>query len=132
MAVIVPTQALLISGQVREITLGVDVAASEFMYRSGNSYLKAECGSSDVAANVACMTLEAGLNGGVISAVFPGGLIDIGAVLAAGVAYFLASTAGRMWLYGDLSVGQYAVFMGYGETTNLLKFMPVSNSVPLA
>jgi predicted lysophospholipase L1 biosynthesis ABC-type transport system permease subunit len=59
------------------------------------------------------------------------GLITLGAVLTAGVAYYLSGTAGGICPVADLTTGNYPTIIGIATTTSVLDIKIHASGVAL-
>lgn len=103
-------------------TAGATITAGQPVYLdpATNRYKLADCddASADVRAAIG-LSLHASLDGQPLT-IIEGGDLGLGAILTAGVAYYLSATAGKIAPVGDLSTGDYPVLLGMAKTTSTL------------
>ena len=129
MAIVVPTQAVVETGTIREITLAETVSLAGSLLNAERTLAQAD----DVAsvANLYYIALETGSSGTAIQVATIGARIDFGAVLTQGFPYFLSATAGAFGPYADLVSTNLVSFLGIAETTSILLFQPLSSGVAI-
>lgn len=105
-------------------TAGEVLAAGHLVYKSGSTWLKADCDASTTDSTksvVVGMALNDGLIIGSPVAVATEGEVDVGSVLTQGVTYFLSGTAGVMQLESDLATDDWVTIVGTATDANTLK-----------
>jgi len=105
-----------------EYNAGATIAAGQFVYidTANSNVLKlAQGDGTTLESTVAGMALSSGSTGQPIKIAI-GGTVTIGAVVAAGVFYFLSSTAGNMELFTDVASTEKTVLVGFATTTSIL------------
>lgn len=103
-------------------TAGVAITAGQAVYKdpTTNKFLLAD---NDAVATAAHDALGIALNGAALNqplVVQKGGDITVGAVLTAGVAYYLSATPGAICPVADLVTGKTVCQLGLAETTGIL------------
>ena len=140
MADIVPTQAVVISGQIKTITLGEDITILGSLLRYDNtlnSYMLAFSGGTSAESVVSYLALETGLADAQITVLQPGGIVDLGTVLLAGINYSLSATAGAIRGAGRIAPSSELIstnlssFVGIPRTTSELLFNVLNSRVAI-
>jgi hypothetical protein len=101
---------------------GEAIAAGKLVYLDATSkkYLLADNNSATAAARHA---VGVALNGAALNQplhVQTGGKITLGAVLTAGIAYFVSDTPGGICVLADVGSGEYICQLGLAESTTVL------------
>lgn len=123
MADISITPANVISHGTRiDRTAGATVAAGDLVYddvAAGNSKLADNDSATAAARSPKGFALNGAANGQPLK-VHTKGPLTVGAVLAPGIAYYLSGTPGKICPVGDLSTGDYPVFVGMATSSSVL------------
>lgn len=109
----------------RPVTAGEAVTQGMPGYRleTDGEYYQADADASQAAAEVVCIfLLPAAADGPTLVALR--GLVNLGATLIEGKAYYLSATKGAICPESDLITGDYVTFLGIAKTTALLDFQP--------
>ncbi len=112
------------------ITAGMSV----YQKSTDSRWWKAQADGTTEEAGVAVqkgISMHASLAGQPL-AVQTGGDIVIGATIAAGVFYFVGTTAGAIGLSSDLGSTNKVTMLGYGISTTVLRLLPTATGVVLA
>ena len=111
------------SARLRTGTAGATITAGQIVYLdpTDNRYKLADCDSATAAVrSPAGMALHGALSGQPLT-IAEGGPVALGAILTAGVAYYLSPTAGGVCPVADLSAGDYPTILGIASSTSVLK-----------
>ena len=119
------TAANVIAGSdaVRENgTSGATITAGQAVYKSSSTgrYLLADNNSATVEARRASAIALNGASDGQPITVQRAGDITIGAMMTAGVAYYLSDTAGGICPVADVGSGEYVCLIGIAKSTSVL------------
>lgn len=136
MADLVITAANVVPGataKTRAGTAGAAVTPGQPLYEAADGkWYPADCDSATAAARsplgLALNTAAAGQPVDVVR----GGPVILGAVLTAGVGYYLSATAGGICPVADLASGDYPVFLGFAISASVLDVTIVEAGVALA
>lgn len=103
-------------------TAGATITAGQMVYLdpTDNRYKLADNDSATAAVRLPAGMALNGASSGQPLAIAPSGPVTIGAVLTAGVAYYLSSTAGGICPVADLGVGDYPTIIGIATSTSIL------------
>lgn len=103
-------------------TAGVTVTAGQVVYRdpADRLYKLADDNSATAAARAPKAFALNGAANGQPLAVLEEGDITLGAVLTAGVAYYLSDTPGGICPVADLATGEYPTILGIAKSTTVL------------
>ncbi|MFN3387443.1 MAG: hypothetical protein ACK40O_00815 [Allosphingosinicella sp.] len=115
-------------------TAGAAVQAGQVVYRdpADLKYKLADNNSATVAVrSPRAIALNNAANGQPL-AVCRGGNVALGAVLAAGVAYYLSDTPGGICPVADLAAGEYPSIIGIAESASVLRVKIHEAGVALA
>lgn len=108
-------------------TSGATIVPGDFVYLDAETtgkYLLADADAAAAAARGATGKLAVALNGaadGQPLDVHEEGLLTVGAVLTAGVTYYLSDTPGKICPLADVTGGDYYVVVGVAVSTTQLK-----------
>ena len=111
------------SARLRTGTACATITAGQIVYLdpTDNRYKLADCDSATAAVrSPAGMALHGALSGQPLT-IAEGGPVALGAILTAGVAYYLSPTAGGVCPVADLSAGDYPTILGIASSTSVLK-----------
>lgn len=109
----------------RPVTAGEAVTQGMPGYRNDTDgeYYQADANDTEAKAEVVCIfLLPASTDGPTVVALK--GLVNLGATLTVGKAYYLSATKGAICPEADLITGDYATFLGIAKTAALLDFQP--------
>lgn len=126
---VVPGQNATVTGG----TAGATIAAGKAVYRdpADLKWKLADCDSATAAErDVRGIALNGASNGQPLD-VLTEGDITLGAVLTAGVAYYLSGTAGGICPVGDLASGDYPTLIGIAKSTSVLSVKINASGVAL-
>lgn len=120
------TAASVLPGAGAEIvhgTAGAAITAGQVVYRDAdaNTWKLADNDSATAAVRLPHGFALNGAASGQPIAVEVDGDITLGAVLTAGTAYYLSSTAGGICPVADLASGDYPCLLGIAESTSVLR-----------
>ena len=118
--------------QLQQVQFGATVTPGQPVYRavaSPNRYFPCDADLSAAAANCAGICVIGGGDGDFGYIVPPGGTIDLGAVMAQGMAYYVSDTAGGIKPQADLGTGDFITYLGNATTTSLLPLRINATSV---
>ena len=121
----------------RILQVGEAVTQGQPGYRSAtdSKYYQADANDGAEKADVVCIFLTpASTNGYSLALIAPpsgaiSNLVDLGATLAVGTAYYLSNTKGAIQLESDLVTNDWVTFLGIAKTTALLDFQPRATGV---
>jgi hypothetical protein len=136
MADLSPTAANVIAGSdaITEAgTLGATVVPGDAIYKDsadGLWKLADADGASALIRTPTGIALNGGASGQPVK-VLKSGSLTLGAILTAGVAYYLSNTAGKLCPVADIGTGEYACFMGIATSTSVLKVNITPSGVAL-
>lgn len=103
-------------------TAGDTITAGKLVYRDATTG-RYELADSNSATSAARLPRGFALNGaadGQPLAVLYDGPITLGAVLTAGVSYYLSDTPGGICPVADIGSGEYSVYLGIATSTSVL------------
>ena len=106
---------------IQQGTAGAAVTAGQPVYLdSATTYKLSDANSATAAARVVDgIALHASLTGQPLQ-ILNGGPLTRGAVLTAGVAYYLSNNAGGICLVADLTAGSYHTILGFATSASVL------------
>lgn len=136
MADLTITAADVVAGsgaRTRTGTAGASIVAGEVVYLDSatNTYKLADCDSATAGVRSPDgFALHGSLSGQPLT-VLESGPITLGAVLTAGVAYYLSATPGKVAPVADLATGDYPVILGIATTTSSLNVKIQESGVAL-
>lgn len=137
MADLTITAANVLSGSGARILqgkAGAAITAGQTVYQdpADQRFKLADCdnASADVRA-VTGIALNGAANGQPLAVQYEGE-IALGAVLTAGVTYYLSPTAGGIAPIGDLSSGDFPTVLGVAESTSVLRMGILAAGVALS
>jgi hypothetical protein len=115
-------------------TSGATIAAGKVVYLDSttNTWLLADSDSATAAARGSTDDLGIALNGasaGQPVDVQVAGDVTLGAVMTAGVTYYLSDDPGGICPIADLATGDYYVVLGVAKSTSVLAFDPAYSGV---
>ena len=119
-----------LTATLRPVTVGEAVTQGMPGYRNATDgkYYKADANDTAAKAEVVCIFLTpASTDGHAVALLL--GLVNLGATLAVGTAYYLSNTAGAIQLASDLVSSDYVTYLGTAKTTALLDFNPQASGV---
>ena len=137
MADLVITAANVVAGSdAREVDgiAGASITAGQTVYKDAatNTYKLADCNSATAAVrSPAGIALHAAAANQPLT-IHRSGPLTIGATVTAGVAYYLSGTAGGICPVGDLTTGDYPVFLGFATSASVIDVNVVEAGVALA
>lgn len=100
---------------------GLAVTAGNPIYEDATDLLLKPASSLTAAtANVRGIALNSAAVGQPVTYLLSGGTITIGSSVQPGRAYFLSSTTGGICLESDLTIGDFATFLGFATSTTVL------------
>lgn len=130
------TAASVVAGanaQIARGTAGATITAGQPVYKDANEKFQlADCNSATAAARVAYGIALNGASDGQPLAVIKEGDLTLGAVLTAGVAYYLSATAGGICPVADLVSGDYPCLLGMAKSASVLSVRIEAPGVALA
>lgn len=139
MAEVTITNSSVVAGDSAKIdrsgTAAEVLAAGQWVYKSGTTWLKADCDASTTDSTksvVAGLTLNDGLIIGSPVAVATEGDVTVGSVVAQGVVYVLAGTAGKMQLVSDLATDDWVTVCCIGKSASVITIKPWPTLTKLA
>lgn len=103
-------------------TAGASITAGQTVYLdpADNRYKLADCDNASATVRAAVgIAVNTAANGQPL-AVQIGGELAMGAVLSAGVAYYLSPVAGGIAPVADIQTGDHTVIVGMARTTSIL------------
>jgi enoyl-CoA hydratase/carnithine racemase len=110
----------LVSGPTEEMVAGATLTAAQAVYKEGATK-KAKLADNDNATSeiraIYGLTLHAALADQPIVVAKNGAVLDLGAILTAGVDYYLSGTAGGIAVRADVTSGHDPVRIGMALTT---------------
>lgn len=114
-------------------TAGDTITAGKLVYRDASSgrYELADSNSATAAARLPRGFALNGAADGQPLAVLYDGPITLGAVLTAGVAYYLSDTPGGICPVADIGSGEYSVYLGIATSTSVLDVSIQASGVAL-
>jgi hypothetical protein len=119
--------------RVRAGTAGATITAGQAVYLDTDDG-KFKLADADSATSAARVPIGIALNGaadGQPLTVLTRGKVTIGATLTAGTAYYLSDTAGGICPVGDLTTGDYPVFIGIATSTSVIDVNITASGVAL-
>jgi hypothetical protein len=122
------------SGAVVEAgTAGATITAGQVVYRDSadNKYKLADNNSATEAVRAPRGIALNGASDGQPLSILRSGSITLGAVLTAGVAYYLSDTPGGICPVADLASGEYATALGIATSTSVLNVNITQSGVAL-
>ncbi len=136
MADISITAASVVAGsgsKVEHGTAGDTITAGKLVYRDTSSgrYELADSNSATAAARLPRGFALNGAADGQPLAVLYDGPVTLGAVLTAGVAYYLSDTPGGICPVADIGSGEYSVYLGIATSTSVLDVSIQASGVAL-
>jgi hypothetical protein len=121
---ITPANVKLISGTSEQLAAGAALTAGQIVYREAAT-VKAKLSDNDSAtAEVRAaygLTLHAASIDQPIAVAKNGAVVDVGAILTAGVDYYLSGTPGAVCPRADVTTGDDPVRIGMALTTSRLQ-----------
>lgn len=131
---ITASQVLRVSGDVVTGTAGATITAGQSVYlSSSNTWLLAQADGTAAESGYGSeygIALHASLSGQPIDVQINGDItLGAGAAPAAGIPYFVGTTAGDIVLSGDLSAGHYTALLGIGMGTNKVRITRCATGV---
>ncbi len=105
---------------------GATIAQGEVVYAdvaAGNCKLADNDSATAAVRSPLGIALNAAANGQPLQ-VHTKGPIVIGATLIPGLGYYLSGTPGKICPIGDLSTGDYPVFLGFATSATVLDYQP--------
>lgn len=127
MADISITAANVVAGSGANVVQGVagaTLAAGEIVYKDSadsNSYKLADNDGAAATKEPIGMALNGAADGQPVR-VLIGGAVTVGAVLTAGVAYYLSGTPGKICPVADVTTGDDPILVGIAASTSVLNF----------
>ena len=125
MADLIITAASVVKGtgaSVQQGTAGASVTAGQPVYleSASSTYKLSDANSATAAARaVDGIALHGSLTGQPLQ-ILTGGPLTLGAVLTAGVAYYLSNNAGGICPVADLTAGSYPTILGFAGSASVL------------
>lgn len=119
--------------EISEGIAGVTITAGQALYIDTGDNNELKLADNDASAlTKACVgiALHAALDGQPIKYATKGAL-TVGAILTAGVFYYLSNTAGGICPVADVGAGETVVLLGYASTTSALVIGIVNTGVAL-
>jgi hypothetical protein len=122
-----------VNGNTRTGTAGVAITAGQVVYLdpTDGKYRLASANSGTAAARVPAGIALHSAAAGQPLVVQSDGQVTIGAALTAGVAYYLAATAGGISPVADLTTGWYPTIIGIAVSTTVLDIKIHASGVAL-
>lgn len=116
---------------------GTTITAGQVLYLDTASTGKWLLADADAATAIARGSAKIGValhgaSSGQPIAVHKEGDLALGAVLTAGISYFLSGTSGGICPVADVTGGEYFVFLGQAKSTSVLAFRPQYSGVASA
>ena len=114
-------------------TAGATITAGQVVYfdDTTKTYKLADTDSATAAVRSPAGIALNGASAGQPLMVQTGGDITLGAVLTAGVAYYLSGTAGGICPVADVTSGDYPVILGMAKSTSVLAIKIVEAGVAI-
>ena len=114
-------------------TAGATITAGQVVYfdDTTNTFKLADTDSATAAVRSPAGFALNGASAGQPLMVQTGGDITLGAVLTAGVAYYLSGTAGGICPVADVTSGDYPVILGMAKSTSVLAIKIVEAGVAI-
>lgn len=127
---VVPSTGAVIN---KERVAGETVTAGQPVYlkSSDNKWWKTDSDDTEATAQVIGIALHAASANQPL-AVQTGGLLTIGATIAAGVFYYVSNNAGGICPVADLGSNDWVSVVGYGSSTSVLVVHPLYTGKQLA
>lgn len=114
----------LVSGPVERLIAGAALTAGQIAYKEAST-AKAKLADNDSATaevrSARGMTLNGGATDQPVDIARDGAIVDLGAVLTAGVDYYLSGTPGGICPRADVTTGDDPVRIGMALTTSRLQ-----------
>lgn len=114
----------LISGPTEQMTAGASLTAAQIVVEDASTN-KAALADNDHATaalrSIRGLTLHAALTDQPVTVAKNGAVVDLGAILTAGVEYYLSGTAGGICPRADVTTGDDPVRVGMALTTSRLQ-----------
>lgn len=121
---ITPANVKLISGPTGQLTAGATLTAAQAVVKDAST-AKAVLADNDHATaglrGIYGLTLHAALADQPVTVAKKGAVVDLGAILTAGVEYYLSGTAGGICPRADVTSGDDPVRIGMALTTSRLQ-----------
>lgn len=114
----------LVSGPTERLKAGASLTAAQVVYKeaaSGSAKLADNDSATAEVRAIRGITLHASLADQPIEIAKGGAIIDLGAILTAGVDYYLSGTAGGICPRADVTTGHDPVRIGMALTTSRLQ-----------
>lgn len=114
----------LISGPTEQMTAGASLTAAQAVVAdatSGKAVLADNDHATAAVRGIRGLTLHAALTDQPITIAKNGAVVDLGAILTAGVEYYLSGTAGGICPRADVTSGDDPVRIGMALTTSRLQ-----------
>lgn len=117
-----------LSTTIRAGTMGEAVTHAQPLYRaSTNKFLVGDANAAaddSTSAEITALALHAGSGDNAIVAIVTRGLVNLGATLVVGAAYYLSPDKGGICREDQLTTGCWVTYLGVARTTALLDFDP--------
>lgn len=112
------------------VQFGEAVTQGQPLYRDADSskYYQGDASDADKSV-ISAIALTADSTNGFGVVAKAGSLVDLGATLVVGVAYYLSGTKGNICDESTLGSGDSVTFLGIAVTTSLLAFEPNASGV---
>lgn len=104
---------------------GATIAAGQWVYldTANNSVAKlAQGDGTALEATVSGMALNSAVSGQPVQ-IATGGQVTVGSVVAAGIFYFVSSTAGNMELFTDVASTEKTSLVAYGASATVIEIL---------
>lgn len=111
----------------KRMKVGSAAVQGEVRYKLNDALMLADATTAAKAKVDSIVLTPASLDGYAL--VGKKGLINIGATMTVGKAYFLSATAGMICLESDLVSGNIVIFLGIAVAATVLDFQPVISEV---
>ncbi|MGE4307229.1 MAG: hypothetical protein AB7E24_24735 [Novosphingobium sp.] len=132
---ITPANVLAGAGSAQSLaTAGATITAGQVLYHDaadGKAKLADNNGATAIIRKVRGIALNGASNGQPVM-ILTEGDITLGAVLTAGVTYYLSDTPGGICPAGDLTTGEYPTILGVAKSTTVLSVKLHAAGVALA
>lgn len=120
---ITATSVALVSGQTEQVTAGASVTAGQIVYReaaTGHAKLADNDSATAEVRAIRGVTLHAATSGQPLTIAKNGAVVSLGAILTAGVDYYVSGTPGGICPRADVTTGDDPIRVGIALTTSNL------------
>jgi hypothetical protein len=117
------TAVTLVGGPTEDIDAGASVAGGQIVYReasSGDAKLSDNDSATAEVRAIRGMALHAAAANQPLKIAKNGARVNVGAVLTAGIDYYVSGTAGAICPRADVTTGDDPLRVGIAETTSVL------------